>query len=105
MADLTVLTSETVVQIQEAIYRLAANHSSAGAWHVLDHMTPGMARPDRTVDSFHFFARKCAGTPNAIKVASQLGRRDVSGCCLPADIAPMPISLTSTMRLLHLFCG
>lgn len=71
-------------------------------WHRLDLFSSSLARPDRTSDSFHFFARKCGVSPQ--HHVCELGRRNVDRCCLPPNAMPFPVSSTWTAMLLNLFC-
>ena len=107
IGDVPVILGPFYRSIHEALYRLEAQRRGAARarWHVLDIFTPAMARPERTPDSFHFFARKCYGTPKWAANFCMPGTRDVRGCCLAADVAPMPVVFGVTQMLLNLVCA
>lgn len=84
-----------------------ANHSldTKARWHVLDMMSMGMARPDRTLDAQHMFPRKCTGAPGWQGRLCAAGTRDVRSCCLPADSFPNSVSFSVVLVMLNLFCA
>jgi len=100
----SIMKSEVVRGIQSAHYRLAANHSST-RWHVFDLMATGMARPERSLDATHMYARKCTGSPGWQNRVCSKGSRDINGCCLPADAFPFSVSFTWVQMMLHLLCA
>ena len=99
------LNGEVARAIQRAHYRLEANLSKPGLkFHVVDLVATGMARPDRSLDSFHMYARKCTGSPGWQQRVCVSGARDVNGCCLPADSMPFTVSFTWVQMMLNLLC-
>ena len=87
-----------MVGMHESLYRMEQNHTR---WHVLDITSPGMARPDRTLDGQHYFMRKCVGAPNWETHVCSNGTLDVRGCCLPVDSFPLPVSFTWVQMLFN----
>ena len=68
-------------------------------WAKVDHFSSAMGRPDRMIDSYHYFPKKC-------RVTCELGRRKIEGCCLAADAMPIgnPVATVWATQILNEVC-